>query len=177
MAMTVEQAKKIHMITAMMKLFSNSRIDDGSTELLNEVVASLSLAEVKAAVLKLTRTSHYAPTVADVFDAAQELRDEASGITRLTGGEAWQKVLEEVRSKGRGEKWVITEATARAVEQMGGKYFLCMMEESKLDSARRDFIRLYDAETTKSRNKQANRAVLKQLGGKELLLGAGNGAI
>lgn len=123
----------------------------------------LTPAEVKAAMLKLSRTSLKYPAVAAIFTAADELRAAAQGTEALDAGAAWEEAMLNARRNHVYKPWKFSRPEVEQAVNQFGKAELCELESNAVNTARAQFMRIYTAIVERGRAREQNTAVLNQL--------------
>lgn len=121
-------------------------------------------AEVKAAMLKLSRTSLKYPAVAAIFAAADELKAAAQGTEVLDAGAAWEEAMLNVKRNHVYKPWKFSRPEVEQAVKQFGKMELCELESDAVNTARAQFMRIYTAIVERGRAREQNTAVLNQLG-------------
>ena len=151
-------------LTPYLLAFPNSKLNEGGLLVYSRALSSLSLAEIEAAMLKLMRTCKFFPSVAEIFDAAKNIKRYAENDETLTAEEAWGEVMELVHTCHMYEPWHYScAAVEKAVKAYGGKEELCALEMASVGTARAQFMRIYNAVFTREEERATNEAVLRML--------------
>lgn len=152
-------------MTACLRGFPNSKADSETVKFYVAALNDLTFEQVLAALSKLCRTAKFFPTVAEIFEAAESITNtaqEKAGV--LEPGEAWEEAMRNVRENHVYKPWVFsTPEVEQAVKQFG-KMELVQLEESGVNTARAQFMRIYEGCVRRSKEKKQNEDVLKKLG-------------
>lgn len=140
-----------------------SKINEGSLVIYARALSCLSLEQIDAAMLKLMRTSKFFPTVAEIFEQVENIQHFARGTNAPTADEAWGEAMKQAHDKSVYSKWEYScEAVKIAVKRFG-KNELCCLETDNVNTARAQFMRIYESVIKQSKDKKTNKSVLKAL--------------
>lgn len=162
--MTSKETEKVmKLLVTCRKAFPHSKADAETLTLYVRLLESLSYAEIEAAVFKTMRTCKFFPTVAEILEAAQSVKGEATETDIPTAGEAWKEAMDNVRKNHLYKQWTYsTPEVKQAVEQFG-KMELIALEEDAMNTARAQFMRIYNAVVEKRKDRRVNRETLNAL--------------
>lgn len=157
----------IKLLTPYLAVFPSCKLDGGGLVLYARALISLPLPVIDAAMVKLLQTHTFFPAVAEIFQEAdaieQHALEEATGKHLPTAAEAWMEVENHVRMCGLYAKW---EFSCQEVEQAAkqfGKYELCMLESNAVNTARAQFMRIYESVLRRDREKMENQRALSAM--------------
>ena len=156
--------KVMKLLVTCRKAFPSSRADAETLALYVKVLAPLSYAEVEAAVLRIMRTAKFFPTAAEIFEAAEKVERAANQTGLPDAGEAWREVEENVYQNHVYRPWVYSCDEVRAAVQRFGKNELCSLGEHEVNTARAQFMKIYNEIVARGREDRADRHVLTQMG-------------
>jgi hypothetical protein len=123
----------------------------------------LTFFEVKAAVMKLLRTAKFFPTIAEIFEAVDSLKETATGRDTKDAGEAWEEAMKLVRTCHMYKPWTFsTPEVEQAVKQFG-KRELIALETDDVNTARAQFMRIYNRVVERKKQRENNEKVLTKL--------------
>lgn len=159
------------MLAACLRGFPQSKADNETIMFYVMALDDLSLAEVKAALVKLSRTAKFFPTVAEIYEAAESVKNTAQGSAELDAGQAWEEAMRLVKTCHMYKPWTFsTPEVEQAVKQFG-KMELIGLEESAMNTARAQFRNIYNGIISRKKEQKQNKDVLAKLGieaGKQL---------
>ena len=159
--------KEAEILAAMMPFvpaFPNSReLPEETLAIYGRALSTLTPAEVSAAMVKLVRTVKFFPTIAEILDAAKEVTQHAAGTEKPSPAEAWDMAMTCVRRIGIYGKWDLPDEVATAVKYFG-KEELCMLEMNAVNTARSQFMKMYQSIVERKAQKKENEDVLQVLG-------------
>lgn len=143
--------------------FPQSKMNEGSLIVYARALSSLSIAEIDAAMLKLMRTVKFFPTVAEIFEQADNVKNFAIGKSEKSADEAWHEVMKEVHSAFicREPKFSTPEIKQAALNM--GWTSLCNLETDAINTARAQFMRIYESILKRKSDKKINREVMNVL--------------
>jgi hypothetical protein len=130
-------------LRALAAAYPNFALTEQTVAIYVELLADIDPELLRAATLDLISRSRFFPTVAEIREAARDLRDGP----QLSGSEAWGLVIQAIRDLGYAHQAEaherLGETIMQAVRDIGGWGALCYSENSVADRAR--FIEAFDA--------------------------------
>jgi len=171
------EAKIIMTLTPYLMAFPQSKMNEGSLLVYAKALSSLSIAEIEASMLKLMRTNRFFPSVADIFEQANNIDQFLNKSSQKSSDEAWSEVMKEVHNAFiyRKPKFSSKEVERAALNM--GWTSLCNLEVDAMNTARSQFMRIYDSIINRSRNEKTNQDIINALPSKtvnELVAGISN---
>lgn len=163
----VKQIVKI--LTPYLGMFPGNKMGGDSLTLYAKALADdYDPAEIQAAMLKLLKTARFFPRVSEICEAVESLRDYAksqdSGRKHLTEGEAWEEAMKNVRLNHVYRPWKFSsKAVEQAVNQFG-KMELILLKPEEMNTARAQFMRIYNGCANREAEENQNRQTLKKIG-------------
>ena len=143
--------------------FPKSGMTEGTLLIYSRALSDLPPAELNAAMLYLLRTSKYWPTVAEIIEAVKILRERVQGTALPSAADAWGEVIELVRRRGVYEPWEYSCPEVKAAVEKFGRVELCMIEENAVNTARAQFMRMYDQVVRRNEQDKKVDEVLERL--------------
>lgn len=131
----------------------------------------LSFVEVRAALSKLCKTAKFFPTVAEIYEAAESVKNTAQGSAELDAGQAWEEAMRLVKTCHMYKPWTFSCPEVEQAVKQFGKMELISLEESAMNTARAQFRNIYNGIISRKKEQQQNKDVLAKLGveaGKQL---------
>ena len=170
------QDKTIAMVLApYMTVFPTCKLDKAGLMIYARALSGYQPKVVDAAMVKLLKTSKWFPTVAEIIEAIESMTNHArreEGHGELTSAEAWAEVMKNARVYHIYSPWRFSSPAVEQAAKQFGIAELCCLEVDAVNTARAQFMRIYDGVIRSQHERQNNTAVLKMLGGdKKLLLG------
>jgi len=158
-----KESEIVELLQKYMAAYPNATMPDVTCAIYGRALLPLELEEINAAMLKLLRTCKFFPTVAEIFEAAESIREQAKGEVVPTAAEAWGEVMQLVRRKGLYQSWDYSHPAVGRTVKLFGKEELCMLEESAVNTARAQFMRMFQEICTREKNQKNIEAVLDVL--------------
>lgn len=124
--------------------FPKSGMDEGALLIYARALSDLDPVEVQAAMLMLLKTSKFWPSVAEIYDAAKSIRERVQGTAIPTAADAWGEAMTLVRKRGVYEPWTYSCREVEEAVTRFGRQELCMLEEQGINTARAQFMRMYE---------------------------------
>lgn len=151
--------------------YPNARMDAESLRIYCMALSHLSIEEIEAAMTKLLRTHKFWPSVSEVCEAAKGLRiymlaKSGTNSDKLTSAEAWQEVMDNVKTNHLYKPWKFSNPEVERTARQFGMAELCGLEMRDVNTARAQFMRMYDSAVSQNENNQENKEVLSLLGKK-----------
>lgn len=169
-----KEAEILAVLMQYVSAFPNAReMPEATLAIYGRALSTLSPAEVNAAMMRLVRTAKFFPTISEILDAAKTVKEYVSGMEKPTADEAWEMVMQCSKKIGLMHKWELPEDVNKAVRRFG-KEELCRLEMNAVNTARAQFMRMYDSILRRSEDRKENEDVLKAIGRKDVqkLIGA-----
>lgn len=163
----------IKLLSTYMDVYPNKLSERGLVRYA-QVLEPLPLAAIEAAMVKVAQTKKFWPTPAEIFAAAEEVSrfylEETTGEHTPTAAEAWAEVQLLVKRCGMYQPWEYScQEVEQAAEQFG-RYELCMLEMDAVNTARAQFMRIYESVFRRSRDKLENQRALRCMNPQSLAL-------
>ena len=114
-------------------------------------------------MLKILRTSKFFPSVSEIFEQAEAMRNYAGASDMPTPGEAWQEAMREAHDKFVYGQWELSTPEIEQAVKSFGKMALCELESEGMNTARAQFMRIYTVICERKRDRKTNEAVMKNL--------------
>ena len=159
----IHQAEIVKKLTPYLTALPQSKINAGSLVVYARALSSLSIAQIDAAMLKLMRTSKYFPTVAEIFEQVENLQQFVSNTEKPTADAAWQEAMKLAHDKFVYGKWKYSCKEVGLAVKRFGKNELCVLEPDGMNTARAQFMRIYESILKQQKDKKVNGIILKSL--------------
>ena len=150
-------------LTPYLVAFPQSKMTDEGLVIYAKALSSLSVEEINAAMMKLLWTLKFFPTVAEIFEAAKSVREYAEDSALPTAADAWGEVMGLARKCGLYQAWEYSCPEVMATVERFGRREICMMEERDVNTARAQFMRMYDTIVRRKEDNRENKTVLEML--------------
>lgn len=119
--------------------------------------------EVNAAMMKLLNTAKFFPTISEIIEVAQSIRATVEGSGLPDAGEAWEEIIRQARMNGLDRPWTYSCPEVKIALDRFGKTELMYLEESQTNTARAQFMRIYNEVIQSAKTERENNAVLEAL--------------
>lgn len=167
MQLTKKEEAIIRLITPYMMAFPHSKANEGTLLVYARSLSALDIPEIEAALNKLMLTAKFFPTIAEIYEQIGEVRQyidsKENGRNSLTSAEAWEEVMRHVKDYGIYKKWNFsTPEVERAAKQFGIQE-LCYLEMKDVNTARAQFMRIYDSVSKRKKNDKFNAIAINML--------------
>lgn len=160
--------KVMQLLTLLSKSYPHSKADGSTLALYVKALEPLSYAQIEAGVTKCMRKCKFFPTVAEIFESAESMTMTANNTGKPEAGEAWQEAMDNVRKYSCYKPWQYScDEVKQAVKQFG-KMDLIMLESDAVNTARAQFMRIYNAIVNRQAEKEENQKVFAQLGNRKV---------
>ena len=164
--LTQEQKHQMEIVatlTPYLMALPQSKINEGSLVIYARALSSLSIAEIDAAMLKLMRTMRFFPSIAEIFEQAENIKNFSIGKIEKSSDEAWREVLREIHDAFiyREPKFSTPEIKQAALNM--GWTSLCNLETDAINTARAQFMRIYDSILNRKKDNKVNGEVIELL--------------
>lgn len=157
----------VKLLTPYIAVFPSCKLDSMGLMLYARALVSLPVPVIDAAMVKLLQTHTFFPAVAEIFQEAdamaQHAREEATGKHLPTAAEAWMEVQGHVKRSGLYRKWEYSCPEVEKAATQFGKYELCMLEIDGVNTARAQFMRIYDSVLRRGRERMENQRALQSM--------------
>jgi uncharacterized protein YfkK (UPF0435 family) len=153
----------VKLLTPYLMAIPQSKINSGSLVIYAKALKQFSIAEIEAAMLKQMRTLRYFPTIAEIFEQVEVMKDVIAGNETPSVDEAWHEVLQEIHDAFiyREPKFSTSEI-ARAALNMGWTT-LCNLGINEMNTARAQFRDIYNGIIKRKKDKKVNTEILYAL--------------
>lgn len=165
------------MLSPYLAVFPSCKIDSVGLVMYAKALLPLSLPVIEAALTKLLQTSVFFPSVAEIFKEADEMERfalaKSSGSRVPIAAEAWEEVQRLVKDCYVYKKWEFScPQVEKAAKQFGIKE-LCVLESNAVNTARAQFMRIYESIVNQNLADRQNQRALDTMSAKSLSMLAG----
>jgi len=124
----------------------------------------LDVTVLKAAMIKILQTSTFFPAVAEIRSIAEAMVNFYNKTTLPTAGEAWEEVQRHVRRIGpySSQPWEFSCPKVERAAKQFGIMELCRLQENEVNTARAQFMRIYDRQQEKMKMEREIAAISAQ---------------
>ena len=142
---------------------NNTKIKDEAWPIYASVLSTLTPEEVNMAMRKLLVTAKFFPTIAEIFEAAQSIREQVDGTGFPSAADAWEEVQRLAKSLYLDKPWTFSHEAVERAAKAFGKYELCTIESNAVGVARAHFMKMYAEIADEMKTKKKNDEVLATL--------------
>ena len=160
-----KQKDIIKILCAFRQAFPNSKADSDTMLIYACALMDLDVSVLKAAMIKILQTSKFFPSVAEIRSTAEDMVDFYNKTTLPTDGEAWEEVQRQVRKIGpySSQTWEFSCPEVERAARQFGLMELCRLQENEVNTARAQFMRIYNSYQEKMKMERDMEAVLHNL--------------
>lgn len=155
--------KVMQLLTLLSKSYPHSKADGSTLALYVKALEPLSYAQIEAGVTKCLRKCKYFPTVAEIFEAAESIKKTAARNGKPDAGEAWREVMENAKRNGDYRPWQYSCPEIAIAVQRFGKMDLLTLKSDAVNTARAQFMKIYNSELEREAERKENKKILDQL--------------
>lgn len=156
--------KAIDIIAPLMCAFPNAKITDDTIGIYALALSELSPEELQAGVLKCMRTCKFFPTIAEIMEKAQEIVEVVSDTQARSCEDAWKEVLTQMEKAFVYRKPEFSTPEVEKAALSMGWTSLCNLLVDGMNTARAQFLRIYESVCKGKREDRINGAVLNVMG-------------
>lgn len=158
--MNSNELEIIKTLTPYMLAFPQSKMNAQSLVIYAKALSSLSLAEIDVAMTKLLRTMKFFPSVAEIFEQAETMTRFVNADEDKLPDEAWSEVVEQMHDAFVYKKPVFSTPEIEKAALSMGWIPLCEMPVDGTNTARAQFLKMYESVLKRKREGRVNRDVL-----------------
>ncbi|HBT79413.1 MAG TPA: hypothetical protein DEA67_04685 [Selenomonas sp.] len=161
-----DRAKTAQLLNAYLKLFPESKADAETLALYIPVLDELTFEQVKAAMIRLMHTARFFPKPAEIFAAAESVSKHVNHDGLPDAGEAWDECMRWLQRNSPYDAnrtpWKHPEVE-RAAKRFG-VMSLYELEAEQANTARAQFMKIYNQIVTQKQDAAVNDKVMQKLG-------------
>lgn len=164
MKMSPENEKKLKILTAFLKIYPSSRLDEQGIVMYLRLLSSVSAAELQIAMQKIARNCKFFPSVAEIIQSVEQIRQALNPASRIPSvDEAWGEVTIQIREAYpyRKPKFSTQEITD-TVRNMGWS-MICETPTGDMNIVRAHFRDIYQNMLKRKRERAETNAILEAL--------------
>ncbi len=163
-----EQQKIVMILGQYATLYTDYKLDAVGLRMYVEALQGIPVPAIEAAMKKLARTCKFFPKPAEIIPEAESimeyLSEQNGGTHTPTAAEAWGEVQDLAKHVGPWDEWQCSHPFVRSAAERFGIYELCTLPMDGVNTARAQFMRMYESVKSQGKERATNRAVLNQLG-------------
>lgn len=160
----IMQDKRIEIVKKLgvfMSLWPAAKITEAQLIMYAELLLEVKLDIIDAAMIKLSKTSTFVPSVAEILKAAEEISNVRNNTSVPTAEEAYFEAMHEARMRSPHDTWKFSHPYVQRAVEIIGKYELCYSPEMASSTNRKDFFRIYDSVVARAREDKVNQDVIR----------------
>lgn len=171
MANTKEHMQEIiKLLTPYLMAFPSSKANEGTLIVYAKALAALNLAEIETAMLKLLRTTKFFPSVAEIYEAAENIKAFANRKEIAQPADAWEEVMRQVHDVFVYKEPVFSSPAIKRAAMSMGWTSLCELPVEGMNTARAQFMRIYENEINRAKNRKTNAEIINMIAAKKVEL-------
>ena len=156
-------------LTPYLAMFPECRLDSKGLRLYATALNEYPAQKIRFAMHKLIKTSKFFPRVSDIIDTISDLQEHADkkqGKGTLTAGEAWEDAQREIKRRGfySSEPWQFANKEVEAAARQFGLEELATLEMDAVNTARAQFMRMYEAIVNRQKKEAENEKIFAIMG-------------
>lgn len=157
----------VKMLTPYLLAYPHCKANEGTLVIYARALSAYNIAEINAAMLKLMRICRFFPTVAEICEQVENLRQfvksEVGELPLPSADEAWHEAWGFAKKHFIYRPWPFTHPAVEQAVKSFGKAELCLLKPEEMNTARAQFMRIYAAIVERQKDKRANRETLDAL--------------
>ena len=160
-----KQKEIIKILCGFRQAFPNTKADSDTMLIYSYALMDMEVGLIYAAMMKILHTSTFFPSVAEIRSTAEKLLNFNSKNTLPTAGEAWEEVQKQVRKVGpySSQPWEFSCPEVEKAARQFGLMELCRLQENEVNTARAQFMRIYDRQQEKMKELRDMKTVMQIL--------------
>lgn len=160
-----KQKEIIKMLCGFRQAFPNTKADSDTMLIYSYALMDMEVGLIYAAMMKILHTSTFFPSVAEIRSTAEKLINFNRKNTLPTAGEAWEEVQKQVRKVGpySSQPWEFSCPEVEQAARQFGLMELCRLQENEVNTARAQFMRIYDRQQEKMKELREMETVMQIL--------------
>ena len=164
MSMSSENDAKLRTLSAFLKIYPSSRLDEEGLTIYLLMLADVSATELSVVMQKIARHSKFFPAVSEILDSVESLRNTANPARRIpSADEAWHEVIRQMQESYPYKKpHFSTPAIRQTVRNMGWT-LICTTQVGDINIVRAQFRDIYRTILRREQIDLENRSLLDAL--------------
>lgn len=161
MKMSTENENKLQTLSAFLKIYPSSRLDEEGLTMYLLMLSEVSASELQIAMQKIARHNKFYPAVAEILDTVERLRQTLNPASHVPSvDEAWHEVARQMQIAYPYKKPVFsTPEIAEAVRNMGWN-MICETPCSDMNIVRAHFRDIYQNMLQRGQDKRETCAIM-----------------
>ena len=162
------EAEIIKTLAPYLLAFPSCKANEGTLVIYARALSAYNVGEINAAMFKLVKSCKFFPTIAEIGEQVENLRqfvrEEHGGQPSIpSADEAWAEVQRLAKTCHVYKPWTFSHPAVEMAVNHFGKYELCTLEIYAVNTARAQFMRIYDAIVKRMKDKQLNQETIAAL--------------
>ena len=157
----------VRTLTPYLLAFPHCKANEGTLVIYARALSGYNIGEINAAMLKLMKICKFFPTVAEVCEQIENLRQfvqsEAGVPVVPSADEAWHEAWDFAKKYFIYRPWPFTHPAVEQAVMSFGKSELCLLKPEEMNTARAQFMRIYNAIAERQKDRRTNRETLNAL--------------
>ena len=160
-----KQKEIIKILCGFRPAFPNSKVDSDTMLIYAYALLDMDTGVLYAAMTKILHTCKFFPSVAEIRATAEEMLQFSNKSSIPTAGEAWEEVQRVIRtiSPYSSKPWTFSCPEVEQAARQFGLMELCRLQENEVNTARAQFMRIYNQQHEKLKMQREMKAVLQTL--------------
>lgn len=160
----------IRVLAPYLMAFPSSKMNEGALMIYAKALEDLEIEKIEASMQMLLKTSKFFPSVAEIFEKAEMVDEYVNKQTGkeidLTPAEAWEDAIKTLKSQSPYSQepyQFANKMVEKAVKQFGLSEML-MLSQNEVNTARSQFMRIYDALLQRGKKDKEVQRAFRSLG-------------
>lgn len=164
MSMSSENDAKLRTLSAFLKIYPSSRLDEEGLTIYLLMLADVSAAELSVAMQKIARHSKFFPAVSEILDTVKQLRQLINPSGRVpSADEAWYEVMGQIQQAYPYKQPSFSTPEIRKAVHYIGWSMICETPAGDMSIVRAHFRDIYQNMLQRGKDEQETRAILAAL--------------
>ena len=164
MSMSSENDAKLRTLSAFLKIYPSSRLDEEGLTIYLLMLADVSAAELSVVMQKIARHSKFFPAVSEILDTVSHLRQFINPAGRIpSADEAWYEVMSQIQQAYPYKQPSFSTPEIRKAVHYIGWSMICETPAGDMSIVRAHFRDIYQNMLQRGKDEQETRAILAAL--------------
>ncbi len=164
MSMSSENDAKLRTLSAFLKIYPSSRLDEEGLTIYLLMLADVSAAELSVAMQKIARHSKFFPAVSEILDTVKQLRQLINPAGHIpSADEAWYEVMSQIQQAYPYKQPSFSTPEIRKAVHYIGWSMICETPAGDMSIVRAHFRDIYQNMLQRGKDEQETRAILAAL--------------
>lgn len=158
-----QEARIIKLLTPYLMAYPQSKMNEGGLIVYAKALRALPLEQIEAAMNKSLRTMRFFPSVAEIFAEAESVTRYINGTEDKSPDEAWSEVVRQMQEVFIYKKPAFSTPEIEKAALAMGWDALCQVPVEGVNTARAQFLRLYEGVLKRKREAKTNADVVAMM--------------